>query len=561
MKRLRRFIMKAAAKDNTAQVKTLPTYDFVVIGSGFGGSISAMRLAEKGYRVLVLERGRRFSEEDLPATDWDLKNHQWMPSLRCFGIWENTLLNGIMVLHGSGVGGGSLIYANVLMEPDDVLFAAPAWQHLSDWKNVLRPHYATAKKMLGAAPVPRQWPADDVLRWTARQMKKENSFRKTQVGVFFNEEKPGEPVPDPYFGGEGPERKGCTHCGACMVGCRDNAKNTLDKNYLYFAEKWGAQIRPESTVDDIVPLPGGQLDKARYEVRFYRSTAPRFKPVRRSVRARQVIVSAGAVGTLKLLFRAKKITGSLARISGRLGHNVRTNSESLTGISTRGDRIDYSKGVAIGSIFKADEETQMEAVRFPDGAGATLTLLTAPMIEPGGSRAARIVSALGSVVRHPVDLLHTKLFSGIARRTIILLTMQTRDNLMRVRLGRNVFTLFRKGLVCEPDRTRSIPVNLKIAHRATRLMAEKTDGIAGAIFNESLLDIPGTAHFMGGVPFGRSAEDGVVALNCEVHNYPGLFVVDGSIMPANPGVNPTLTIAALAEYAMAQIPPAGRSWP
>ncbi len=532
------------------------TYDFIVIGSGFGGSISAMRLAEKGYRVLVLERGKRFSEKDLPATDWDLKRHQWMPALRCFGIWENTLLNGIMILHGSGVGGGSLIYANVLMEPDDVLFAAPAWKHLADWKKVLQPHYATARRMLGAAPVPRREPADELLRWTARRMNKGDTFRQTRVGVFFNEQNPGEPVPDPYFGGEGPQRRGCIHCGACMVGCRDDAKNTLDKNYLYFAEKWGARIRPESTVDDIVALPADQSDGARYEVRFFRSTAPRLKAARKKVRARHVVVSAGAVGTLKLLFRVKEITGSLPRISDRLGHNVRTNSESLTGVSARDDRIDYSKGVAIGSIFQADSATQMEAVRFPDGAGATLKLLTAPMIEPGGGRAARMANALGFMIRHPIDLLNTKLFPGIARRTIILLTMQTSDNLMRVRLGRSLFTLFRKGLVCEPDKTRAIPLNLEIAHRATRLMAEKTGGIPQAMITESLLDIPGTAHFMGGVPFGRSAEDGVVDLNCEVHHYPGLFVVDGSIMPANPGVNPTLTIAALSEYAMAQISPA-----
>jgi cholesterol oxidase len=269
-----------------------------------------------------------------------------------------------------------------------------------------------------------------------------------------------------------------------------------------------------------------------------------------------VIISAGAVGTLKLLFRLKEITGSLPAISGRLGHNVRTNSESLTGVSARNDWNDYSRGIAIGSIFQADNVTQMEAVRFPDGSGATIKLLNAPMIEPGGARAARIARALWRMAAHPIEFLQTKCLPGIARRTVILLTMQTVDNLMRVHMGRNIFTLFRKGLVCEPDRVHAVPVNLKIAHRATRIMAEKTSGIAQAMANESLLDIPGTAHFMGGVPFGQTADDGVVNLNCEVHNYPGLFVVDGSIMPGNPGINPTLTIAALSEYAMAQIPPA-----
>ncbi len=536
-------------------MKTVPCHDFVVVGSGFGGSISAMRLAQKGYRVLVLERGRRFAEQDLPKTDWDLKNHQWLPALRCFGIWENTLLNGIMILHGCGVGGGSLVYANVLMEPDDKLFAAPAWKHLADWKTVLQPYYAEARRMLGVTTAPRQWPADELLRHTARQLKQGHTFRPTKVGVFFNEENPGEPVPDPYFKGEGPVRKGCIHCGACMVGCRENAKNTLDKNYLYFAERWGAKIRPEATVNDIIPLRQGQADGARYEVCFFRSTAPRAGKAE-TVRARHVVVSAGAVGTLKLLFRLKEVNGSLPLISDRLGRTVRTNSESLTGISIRRDRSDFSQGIAIGSIFQADAATQMEAVRFPDGSGATLKMLTAPMIEPGGGKAVRIAKALGRMLAHPLDLLYTKWFPGIARRTVILLTMQTVDNLMRVRLGRSIFTLFRKGLVCEPDKGDAVPVNLAIAHRATRIMAEKTGGIAQAMINESLLEIPGTAHFMGGVPFGRSAEDGVVGLNCEVHNYPGLFVVDGSIMPANPGVNPTLTIAALAEYAMEQIPPA-----
>jgi cholesterol oxidase len=529
------------------------TYDFIVIGSGFGGSISAMRLTEKGYDVLLLERGKRFRDKEFAESDWNLWKHQWIPALRCFGIWQNTLLNGIMILHGSGVGGGSLVYANVLMEPDDKLFSAPAWSHLADWKTLLRPHYDTAKRTLGVTSNPRLWPADDALKAVASELQRSDTFRETDVGVFFNEEKPGEVVPDPYFGGEGPERCGCTHCGACMVGCRENAKNTLVKNYLYFAEKWGATVQPEAAVNDIQPLSGDQPDGARFEVLYRKTTSWPIRPLKR-VRARNVIVSAGAVNTNRLLLRCRDVTRSLPKLSTTLGDNVRTNSESLTGVISRDKSMDYSKGVAIGSIFKADEMTQMEAVRFPAGSGAMLVMLAAPLIKPNQRRAIRFIETLLLILWRPVDFLRSKIFSDLAARSTVILTMQTQDNLMRVRLGRNLFTLFRKDLVCEHDKENPVQADLEIAHRATHLLAGKVNGIPQGMVNQSLLNIPGTAHFMGGVPFGQTAEDGVIDLNCEVHHYPGLYVVDGSIMPANPGINPTLTIAALAEYAMDRIP-------
>jgi cholesterol oxidase len=529
-------------------------YDFVVIGSGFGGSISAMRLTEKGYDVLLLERGKRFEDKDFAKSDWNLWKHQWIPALRCFGIWQNTLLNGIMILHGSGVGGGSLVYANVLMEPDDKLFSAPARSHLADWKALLRPHYGTAKRMLGVTPNPRLWPADDALKAVASGLQRSDTFGKTDVGVFFNEEKPGASVPDPYFDGQGPERCGCTHCGACMVGCRENAKNTLVKNYLFFAEKWGAAVQPEATVTDIQPLSGDGADGARFEVVYRKTTSWPIRS-RRRVRARHVVVSAGAVNTNRLLLRCRDVTKSLPKLSANLGYNVRTNSESLTGAISRDKSMDYSKGVAIGSIFKADEMTQMEAVRFPAGSGAILVLLGAPLLKPNQGRAIRFVETLGLILWRPVDFLRSKIFGHLAARSTVILTMQTQDNLMRVRLGRNPFTLFRKDLVCERDKENPVEADLEIAHRATLLLAGKVNGIPQGMVNQSLLNIPGTAHFMGGVPFGQTAEDGVIDLNCEVHHYPGLYVVDGSIMPANPGINPTLTIAALAEYAMDRIPP------
>jgi cholesterol oxidase len=529
-------------------------YDFVIIGSGFGGSISAMRLAEKGYDVLVMERGKRYMDKDFAKRDWNIRQYLWFPALRCFGIWQNTLLNGIMVLHGSGVGGGSLNYSNVLMEPDDKLFAAPAWRHLADWKTVLRPHYETAKKMLGVATNPRFSPADDALKAVADDLNKGDTFRPTDVGVFFDEEKPGELFPDPYFGGEGPDRRSCIHCGACMIGCRANAKNTLMKNYLFFAEKFGAYVLAKTTVRDIRPLEGNQPDGARYVLRYYKTTAWPFT-FTREVRARNVIVSAGTVSTNRLLLKCRDVKKSLPKISGRLGHNIRTNSESLTGIIARHYEKDYSKGVCIGSIFNADDITQMEPVRFPDGSGAILGMLAAPLVDQHNKISIRILKTLAQIFGHPVDFLRSRIFPGIGRRTIVILTMQTEDNLMRVKLGRNVFTWFCKDLVCEQDAVRKIKPVVEIAHRGTKILAEKTNGIPQGMINESLLNIPGTAHFMGGVPFGATDEDGVIGLNCEVHNYPGLFVVDGSIMPANPGVNPSLTISALSEYAMDQIPP------
>ncbi len=529
------------------------TYDFVVIGSGFGGSVSAMRLTEKGYRVLVLERGKRFRDADFAERDSNIWKHQWMPMFRCFGIWQNTLLNGVMILHGSGVGGGSLVYANVLMEPEEKLFTASTWSHLADWKTVLRPHYDTAKRMLGVTSNPRFWPADNALKSVADDLQKGDTFRPTEVAVFFDEENPGELVPDPYFAGEGPARRGCTHCGACMVGCRENGKNTLVKNYLYFAEKWGATVEAESTVRDIRPLPDNQTDGARYEVWFTRTTAWPVKTPKR-VRARSVIVSAGAVNTNRLLFRCRDITSSLPQLSQKLGHNIRTNSESLTGAVARDSRTDYSKGIAIGSVFRADEGTQIEAVRFPEGSNALLRFLAAPLIDAGSSIPVRILKTVWQLLIHPTDFFGTKLSSALAKRTTVLLTMQTEDNLMRLKLGRNFFTLFRKDLVCELDEKRPVHAVVEVAHRATRMLAKKMGGIPQGMANESLLNIPETAHFMGGVPFGEGAEDGVIGLNCEVHNYPGLYVVDGSIMPGNPGINPSLTITALAEYAMDQVP-------
>jgi len=528
------------------------TFDYVVIGSGFGGSVSAMRLIEKGYSVLVVERGKRYDENTFAKTNWQLNKYLWLPLLRCFGILQISPFRNVVVLHGSGLGGGSLGYANVLMEPSDELFNNPSWKHLADWKECLKPHYKTARWMLGVAPNPKFSPADEVLREIARELKMEHTFRPIEGGFFFGE--PEKEVPDPYFGGEGPARSGCQHCGACMVGCRYNAKNHLMKNYLYLAEKWGAQILVESEVRDVRPLPEGQPDGARYEIAYRSSTAWLFKTVR-TVRARNVVFSAGTLGTLRLLFRCRDVTGSLPRLSQRLGDLVRTNSEALLGSTIRTNETDYSKGLAITSIFFADPVTTIEPVRYPAGS-SVMRFLAGPLIEETNANFfVRFFKTAVQIFGRPRDFYLTHIKPGWAQRSTILLVMQTLDNRIRLRLGRSLFTLGRKALVSFPDEEANIPSQIDIGHQVARRFAQKTKGIPAGTINESLLNIPMTAHILGGCPIGKNSDDGVVGVDAQIHNYPGLYVVDGSIMPGNPGVNPSLTITALAEHAMSQVSP------
>jgi cholesterol oxidase len=526
-------------------------YDYVIVGSGFGGSVCALRLAEKGYSVLVLERGKRFADHEFPKTNWDLPKYLWLPAVRWFGIFQMTFLNGLLALHGNGVGGGSLAYGNVLMEPDDRLFQAPAWRNLADWKAVLRPHYQTARRMLGVSTNPRLWFADDKMKEIAEALGRADTFRPTDVGVFFGQDgEEGVTVSDPYFDGKGPDRAGCNHCGGCMVGCRHNAKNTLTKNYLFFAEQAGAQVVPEATVQDIRSLAQDRPDDSRYEVAYRRTTD--WLPGReRRVAARSVILSAGALGTLELLFRCRDVTRSLPMISRRLGDDVRSNSENILGVTARGGPVDHSKGIAISSIFQADEVTRVEPVRYSDGS-SFIRVMTAPHVE-GSSAVVRFFKTVWSVFRHPFDFLYAKVLSRWARHTTILLIMQVEENLTHIRLGRSLFTLLRRGLVLRPDANRPIPRQYPIANQVTRAFAGKVNGIPQAAFTDSLFSFPTTAHLMGGVPFGRDSREGVIDLAFQVFNYPGLYVVDGSAMPANPGINPSLTITALAEYAMSKI--------
>lgn len=526
-------------------------YDFVVIGSGFGGSVSALRLSEKGYTVLVLERGKRYETADLPQTNFDVRKFLWIPLLRCFGIMGINVFRDIMILNGSGVGGGSLVYAATLIQPDERFFAAKGWQGQTDWEKELQPHFDTARTMLGVTPNPMLWPADNLFREIAKDLDRESTFEPTAVGIFFGEE--GETVPDPYFGGAGPERAGCTHCGGCMVGCRQNAKNSLDKNYLYLAEKYGATIRPEADVVDVQPLYGEQADGARYRIVYERTTAW-VKKHQPPIRARNVVVSAGVLGTVELLLRCRDETRSLPRLSAQVGTFIHSNSESLMGITARTPGVDYSRGVAITSRFWVDEETSVEPVRYPRGS-SLMRFIGLPLIDNlSGSVLHRLGRLAVQVLRNPYDAAKSFILPDWSRDSTIILVMQTVENRMHMRLGRSPLTLFRKRLVSERDRKLPIPSIIEAGRRVVDQFAQKSDGIPQTSFNEVVMNTPSTAHILGGCTIGTDEANGVVDANHEVFNYPGLFVVDGSVIPGNLGVNPSLTITAMSERAMSQIP-------
>ena len=526
-------------------------YDFVIIGSGFGGSVCAMRLTQKGYSVLVLEKGKRYEDKDFAKTNWQYWKYLWLPAIRAYGILQVSILKGVMVLHGAGVGGGSLGYANVLEIPSDATFSTPAWNQNVKWGEVLRPHYETAKKMLGVARNPKLWKADQILRQMAEERCMGQTFRATDVGAYFGEA--GVTVSDPFFGGAGPDRAGCTHCGGCMVGCRHNAKNTLPKNYLYFAEKQGAKIQAEVEVTDVRPLTvehGQMVEPARYEI-TYQSSTSLFKD-KHAVYARNVIFSAGVMGTIRLLLSLRDVKRSLPKLSGRLGHMVRTNSEALLGSVARTSDVNYSEGVSISSIYNHDEITRVEPVRYPDGS-SLMRFLAAPMIDTDVSIPMRLLRFFAWVLTHPLDFLKALILPGWAHNATILLVMQHADNRMRFRMGRSLFTLFRLGMVAEKEPGYEIHAQVKGSHELTCDFAKRTNGVALGSLGENLLGLPTTAHILGGAPIGRNSSEGVVNENFEVHNYPRLYIIDGSIMPANPGVNPSLTITALAEYAMSKI--------
>jgi len=507
-----------------------------------------MRLTEKGYSVLVLEKGKRFEDHDFAKSNWQFWKYLWLPAIRAHGILQVSILKGVMVLHGAGVGGGSLGYANVLEVPTDETFSTYSWNQPMKWGEVLRPHYETAKHMLGVARNPKLWKADLVLKQMAKVSGMGHTFRATDVGVFFGET--GVTVADPFFGGEGPERAGCRHCGGCMVGCRYNAKNTLPKNYLYLAEKNGAEVKSEVEVVDVKPHPSSSETDARYEIIHRPSTSLAKPPTK--IYAQNVIFSAGVMGTMKLLLNLRDVKKSLPKLSKKLGTLVRTNSEGLLGSVARKSNIDYSEGVAISSIYNHDAMTRIEPVRYPDGS-SLMRFLAAPLIAKDVSVPLRILRFLWWSLTHPIDFARALFLPGWAHNVTILLVMQHADNRMRFRIGRSLFTLFRKGMVADEVPGYTINAQVEGSHEITRKFAVKTNGVPLGSIGENLLGLPTTAHILGGAPIGKDANEGVVDENFQVHNYEGLYIIDGSIMPANPGVNPSLTITALAEYAMSKV--------
>ncbi len=518
--------------------------DWLIIGSGFGGSVSALRLTEKGYRVVMLEKGRRLQAKDFPKRNNDLKRWLWMPRLGWRGLFKMTVFRHVTVLSGVGVGGGSLVYANTLPIPKDDFFQARSWGHLADWKTELAPHYATARKMLGATVNPLRTLPDEVLQQVGQEMGRED-FQPTTVAVYFGQ--PGVTVPDPYFQGEGPERTGCNACGGCMLGCRFNAKNTLDKNYLYLAEKRGLTLHADTEATWVRPLPGGG-----YEVEALEGVSL-FSRRKRRFTARNVIFAGGVLGTLELLLKLKAHPDGLPQLSERLGDGVRTNSEALIGVvSRRRDVPDLSKGIAIGSILHTDAHSHLEPVRYSAGS-SFFRLLMLPHVS-GGSALARLAKLLGVLLRHPGKVLSAWLVRRFSERTIILLYMRTLEGHLRMRRGRGLFTAGLKGLTSGLQEGPAPSAHMPEATELARRVADKMDGLPMNLATETLLGIPSTAHILGGCCMGDSPQTGTIDARHRLFGYEGLYVIDGSAISANPGVNPSLTITALAERAMSLIP-------
>lgn len=523
--------------------------DVVIVGSGFGGSVAALRLAEKGYRVRIYEAGRRFEDDDFAKTSWNLRRYLWAPGLGCYGVQRIHRLPHVMILAGAGVGGGSLNYANTLYQPGAAFFQDPQWQGIAEWESELAPHYATAKRMLGVVEhYPHTGPVERIMAGAAEDLGVGSSFRHAPVGVWFG--KPGERVADPFFGGEGPDRTGCTLCGNCMVGCRVGAKNTLMKNYLALAEGRGVVIEALRTVTEVRELPGGG-----FAVTTQRSGAA-FRRTRRTVTAAQVVLAAGTWGTQQLLHRMKE-SGSLPRISDAVGRLTRTNSEALDGaVATKiPESLQLARGVAITTSFHIDDRTHVENVRY--GPGSNLMGALATVLVPGDRRlAVRLGSLVSQALRAPLRQFRLGNLRGWSERGIIALVMQTADNSLtlslRRRFGRLVMTSAQGH--GEPN-----PSYLSQAHTAAAAIAARVEQEGGVSAEArgswpEVFGIPLTAHFLGGAVISASPDDGVIDSYHRVWGHPGLHVVDGAAVPANPGVNPSLTITALAERALSYWP-------
>ncbi|MFE3542809.1 GMC oxidoreductase [Nocardia sp. NPDC059177] len=522
-------------------------FDVLIVGSGFGGSVTALRLVEKGYSVGILEAGRRFADDELPKTSWDLRKFIWAPKLGCFGIQRIHPLRDVLILGGAGVGGGSLNYANTLYVPPEPFFQDAQWRDITDWRAELTPYYERAKKMLGVVQNPHMTPADEIFKSVAEDLGVGDTFVQTPVGVFFGE--PGKTVADPYFGGAGPERTGCVECGDCMVGCKFGAKNTLVKNYLYLAEQAGAQVVPMTTVTALRPLPDGSWDIATERTGAWIRKEPK------TYTAKQVVLAAGTLGTQKLL-HAMRDEQVLPDLSDQLGLLTRTNSESIVGAATKtlAPGQDFTKGVAITSSIHPTPDTHIEPVRYGKGSNA-MGLMQTLMVD-GGGKIPRWLRFLGIVLMHPLLMLRFLSVKNWSERTIISLVMQHLDNSITTYTKRGLFG--RRKLTSTQGHGEPNPTWIPAGNDVTRRVAEKIGGVAGGTWGE-VFNVPLTAHFLGGAAIGADREHGVIDAYHRVFGYPTLSVVDGAAVSANLGVNPSLTITAQAERAAAYWPNKGEA--
>jgi cholesterol oxidase len=514
-------------------------FDYIVIGSGFGGSVSAMRLAEKGYSVLVIEKGKRWQTNDFPKTNWNIRKYLWLPLLKCFGFQKLTFFKEVFILSGVGVGGGSLVYANTHMMPKENFYTNPIWSHLKDWKTTLSPYFEKAKFMLGSEKYSKEYDEDRVLKSVAEDMGRGNSYgRVDYVGVYQGDSRKEK---DPYFKGLGPMRKGCTECAGCMVGCRYNAKNTLDKNYLWFAENmFGATILAETLVTKI------ENKNSEYHIHTQQSTSW-FGKHKQTFIAGGLIVSGGVLGTMNLLLRQKYVYKTLPGLSDTLGENILTNSEMLSGVVAADRKLNH--GVAISSIFDPDEDTHIELCKFPDGSGAMVRL--ASMAAGNGTPVVRTLKMVGNMITQPWSFIRSLFNFKLAETSIIFLIMQSLPNAMQMKLRKGIFGT---RLIMKNDSGQKVPSFIPIGQEALYRYAEKVKGVPHNAVTEIMFGLASTAHILGGCPMGKTKNEGVVDENFKVHGYSNFYILDGSIMPCNLGVNPSLTITTLSEYAMDRIP-------
>lgn len=512
-------------------------YDYIIIGSGFGGSVSALRLSEKGYKVLVIEKGKWFTDNDFPKTNWNLRKWLWLPALRFYGIQKISFFKHISAMSGTGVGGGSLVYANTLPKPKKPFFNHGSWAKLNDWEKELEHHYETAWKMLGATQNPYPGESDLAFKQLAKEIGKEDKFRTVNVAVYFGEK--DVTVKDPYFNGKGPTRTGCIQCGACMTGCRHNAKNTLDKNYLLLAQQLGAEIIAEHEVTDVIPLDG-KNGASGYNIVFRQSTKL-FKN-KQNIKSKGIVFSGGVLGTVPLLLKQKK--KNLPNLSDKTGDNIRTNNEALILTVTSDKTKNMSDGIAIGSIIELDKNSNAEPVRYGNGSGFW-RLLVMPMVSERNFFI-RILKLLIIPFTAPIKWLKIFFAPDFGKQTSVILFMQHIDSTLKLRKK-----LFGIGTKAEEGKrpTAFIPEAHKFAHKYAKII----NGKPTVMLTETLTGIPSTAHILGGAVMGKDKTEGVIDKNNKVFGYENMFVCDGSMISANPGVNPSLSITAISERAMSLI--------